>query len=287
MSSTRNTPLTARSVLASVLLGTDPPWLPTPLLVRTTALFGISEGSTRTALSRLVTAGDAEATDGGYRLVGRLVARQQRQSASRLADTRPWDGSWELATVDGDTRRPAADRADLRDALGALRLVELREGTWGRPDNLDPDRSADAAPVVARWCVRWTGARPDPEPDVASAFGLGGVVDDRSHPPGRDRRAAPAARARRRHRPARRVHPLGRGAAPSPGRPAAARTRSSRRAGRAPRSARSTTATTSPTGPRCGPGSAPRGDQRAARRHVLGRSVTRGARRIARERCGG
>ena len=172
MSSTRNTPLTARSVLASVLLGTDPPWLPTPLLVRTTALFGISEGSTRTALSRLVTAGDAEATDGGYRLVGRLVARQQRQSASRLADTRPWDGSWELATVDGDTRRPAADRADLRDALGALRLVELREGTWGRPDNLDPNRSADAVPVVARWCVRWTGARPDPEPDVASAFGL-------------------------------------------------------------------------------------------------------------------
>ena len=106
MSSTRNTPLTARSVLASVLLGTDPPWLPTPLLVRTTALFGISEGSTRTALSRLVTAGDAEATDGGYRLVGRLVARQQRQSASRLADTRPWDGY--LGARHRRRRRPPA-----------------------------------------------------------------------------------------------------------------------------------------------------------------------------------
>jgi phenylacetic acid degradation operon negative regulatory protein len=59
MSPTRNAPLTARSVLASVLLGTDPPWLPTPLLVRTSALFGICEGSTRSALSRLVAAGDA------------------------------------------------------------------------------------------------------------------------------------------------------------------------------------------------------------------------------------
>jgi phenylacetic acid degradation operon negative regulatory protein len=174
MSTTRNTPLTARSVLASVLLGSDPPWLPTPLLVRTTALFGISEGSTRTALSRLVAAGDARAADGGYGLAGRLVARQQRQTASRLAATRPWDGTWELATVEGDARRAAADRAALRDALRALRLVELREGVWGRPDNLEPDRAPDAAAVAGQWCVRWAGARPDPTPDVAAHFGLTG-----------------------------------------------------------------------------------------------------------------
>jgi len=172
MSPTRNTPLTARSVLASVLLGTDPPWLPTPLLVRTTALFGISEGSTRTALSRLVAAGDAEAHDGGYRLVGRLVTRQERQVASRRAETRAWDGTWELATVEGDARRAAADRAALRDALRVLRLVELREGVWGRPDNLDPARSSDAAAAAARWCIRWRGARPDPAPSVAALFGV-------------------------------------------------------------------------------------------------------------------
>jgi phenylacetic acid degradation operon negative regulatory protein len=172
MSLPRNTPLTARSVLASVLLGSDPPWLPTPLLVRTTALFGISEGTTRTALSRLVAAGDAVADGGGYRLVGRLVARQERQVASRRADVRPWDGTWELATVDGDARRSAADRAALRDALRALRLVELREGLWGRPDNLGPDRAADAAAVAGRWCIRWRGARPDPEPDARTLFEL-------------------------------------------------------------------------------------------------------------------
>lgn len=172
MSPTRNTPLTARSVLASVLLGTDPPWLPTPLMVRTTALFGISEGSTRTALSRLVAAGDARAEDGGYRLVGRLVARQQRQTESRLADRRPWDGTWELATVDGDARRSAADRAALREALQSLRLVELREGVWGRPDNLQPERAPVAAEVADRWCVRWTGARPEPMPDARAQFAL-------------------------------------------------------------------------------------------------------------------
>lgn len=174
MLSYRNTPLTARSVLASVLLGTDPPWLPTPLLVRTTTLFGISEGSTRTALSRLVAAGDAVAEDGGYRLVGRLVARQRRQALSRRADVRAWDGTWELASVEGDARRAAADRAALREAQRALRLVELREGLWGRPDNLDPERSPDAAEVVGRWCVRWRGARPTPSPDLAALLDLDG-----------------------------------------------------------------------------------------------------------------
>ena len=175
MSPPRKTPrpLTARSVLASVLLGTDPPWLPTPVLVRTTALFGISEGSTRTALSRLVATGDAVAERGGYRLVGRLVARQQRQSASRRAETRAWDGTWELVVVTNDAPRPAADRATLRDALRALRFAELREGVWARPDNLDPSRSAEAAAVVRRWCDRWGGARPEGPPPVEDLFGLG------------------------------------------------------------------------------------------------------------------
>ncbi len=174
MSPSRNTsgPLTARSVLASVLLGTDPPRLPTALLVRTAALFGIAEGTARTALSRMVSAGEADAEDGSYRLVGRLVARQTRQTASRRADTRPWDGTWELATIDGDQRRSAADRAALRDALRGRRLVELREGVWGRPDNLDPDRSPEDALVMQDWCTCWSGARPSPEPDATVAFGV-------------------------------------------------------------------------------------------------------------------
>lgn len=173
MSPFRNTrPLTARSVLASVLLGTDPPWLPTTLLVRTAGLFGISEGSTRTALSRMVSAGEAVSEHGGYRLVGRLVARQARQSASRRAETRPWDGTWELATIEGDGARSPADRAALRDALTALRLVELREGTWGRPDNLDAARAPDARSVADEWCVWWQGATPHPAPDPAALWDL-------------------------------------------------------------------------------------------------------------------
>ncbi len=172
MSSFSNTPLTARSVLASVLLGTDPPWLPTPLLVRTTALFGITEGSTRTALSRMVAAGETVADAGGYRLAGRLVDRQRRQIVSRQAVVRPWDGTWELATIEGDTRRAAADRVALRQALTGLRLAERREGVWARPDNLDPGRSPDSTAVVGRWCTRWRSTRPDPDPAVETLWDL-------------------------------------------------------------------------------------------------------------------
>jgi phenylacetic acid degradation operon negative regulatory protein len=160
-----------------VLLGTDPPWLPTPRLVRTALLFGISEGTARTALSRMVAAGEVVGEDGGYRLVGRLVARQDRQAASRRADTLPWDGTWELAVVNGDGRRAAADRSALRDALRQLRLAELREGVWGRPDNLDPARAPEARAVALEWCGRWHGARPDPEPSPASLWDLPGWAD--------------------------------------------------------------------------------------------------------------
>src|SRR4051794_36076136 len=165
MSTTRNN-LTARSVLASVLLGTDPPWLPTPLLVRTTGLFGISEGTTRTALSRMAANGELVSEAGGYRLVGRLVARQARQTESRRAEVGDWDGTWELLVVAGDDARSPSARSELREALRALRLVELREGAWGRPDNLDPDRSPEARAVAGRWCTCWRGARPDPAPPL-------------------------------------------------------------------------------------------------------------------------
>lgn len=131
--------MTARSVLLSVLLGTDPPRLPVQLLVRTTDLFGIAEGTTRTALSRMAAAGEVVADDGSYALVGdRLLARRDRQAASRAARTKPWRGGrWRQAVVVVDGRRPAADRAALRAELAAARLAELREGVWLRPHNVD------------------------------------------------------------------------------------------------------------------------------------------------------
>ena len=130
--------LTARSVILSVLLGTEPPRLPTLLLVRTTALFGIAEGTTRTALSRMVAAGERAADDGWYAIAEhRLVSRQARQSASRAGTTRPWDGTWQLAVVGAGGPRSRAERDEVRASLVAARFAEQREGVWLRPDNLD------------------------------------------------------------------------------------------------------------------------------------------------------
>lgn len=126
-------------MILSVLLGTDPPRLPVQLLVRTTELFGISEGTTRTALSRMAAAGELHAEGGAYEIAdARLVARQARQRASRAARTQPWRGDrWFLAVVGAAGRRDAGDRADTRASLTAARLAEQREGVWLRPDNLE------------------------------------------------------------------------------------------------------------------------------------------------------
>src|SRR3954471_14473351 len=134
----RNTrSLTARSVVASTLLGTEPPRLPGRSLVRVAELFGIAEGTARTALSRMVANGELVAEDGHYELAGsRLLDRQVRQTASRRATRLRWHGGWVMAIVISE-RRDAAARAELRSALEAVRLRELREGVWLRPDNIE------------------------------------------------------------------------------------------------------------------------------------------------------
>lgn len=172
-------PLTARSVIASTLLGTTPPRLPGRLLVRAGALFGLAEGTVRTALSRMVAAGELTAEDGTYALAGSLLARQARQDESRRAvvAAEPWDGTWAVAVVHGE-RRSAPQRVELRAAATALRLAELREGVWLRPDNLHPGRLPASAAVVDAQCARFGGARPHhPDPDAALAgrlWDLGG-----------------------------------------------------------------------------------------------------------------
>jgi phenylacetic acid degradation operon negative regulatory protein len=135
-------PLTARSVLASALLGMNPPELPVAQLVRLTSLFGISENRARVALSRMVASGEATSDGSGrYRLAGHLAARQSRQSASRAGATAPYDGEWWLAVV--TTSGSSADvRGSRRRALAYGRLAELREGVWMRPANL-PFRVTD------------------------------------------------------------------------------------------------------------------------------------------------
>ncbi|MEO3869928.1 PaaX family transcriptional regulator C-terminal domain-containing protein [Nonomuraea sp. B12E4] len=127
--------LSARSAVLSALLGIHPPRLPARHLVRLGGVFGIAEGTVRVALSRMVAAGDLVLSDGHYTLSERLIERQARQDESRDPHTRPWDGTWEVAVVTAERRAPA-DRAALRHAMTALRLAELREGTWMRPANL-------------------------------------------------------------------------------------------------------------------------------------------------------
>jgi phenylacetic acid degradation operon negative regulatory protein len=106
----------------------------------------------------MVASGELAADDGDYRLVGsRLLERQARQSSSRRPTTTPWQGRWMLAIVVAE-RRGAADRSDLRTQLAAARLGEIREGVWGRPDNIEvawPD-------VVVQHCTIVTDAVADP-----------------------------------------------------------------------------------------------------------------------------
>ncbi|MGH9035805.1 MAG: hypothetical protein ACRD0O_08565, partial [Acidimicrobiia bacterium] len=100
-------PMSARSVVASVLLGSHPPELPVAALVQLCGRFGIAEGTTRVALSRMVAAGELAAVPGergvpggpggmaGYRLVGEaLLSRQRAQDEARHPPHEPWDGTW-------------------------------------------------------------------------------------------------------------------------------------------------------------------------------------------------
>jgi phenylacetic acid degradation operon negative regulatory protein len=168
-------PLSARSVLASALLGADEPRLRVGELVGVASLFGISGGAARTCLWRMVSNGELSSDDGVYALAGRLLERRQRVDvASRIDDTAlsPWDGTWELAIVSLE-RRSATDRLALRKAAIALHLAELREGIWIRPDNLDRDRLPTLRAVLDQQCVHFHGAETDiPADAVRSLFSL-------------------------------------------------------------------------------------------------------------------
>lgn len=171
-------PLSARSVLASALLGSDDGRLSVAELVAVASLFGISDGAARTCLWRMVSQGEVTSDGGNYELAGRLAERRQRvDEASRIDGLRDWDGTWELAIVSVE-RRSAADRLELRKAATALHLAELREGVWMRPENLDPQRLSGFRAVLDRQCTHFHGAATDITAEqVRSLFDLDGWAE--------------------------------------------------------------------------------------------------------------
>jgi phenylacetic acid degradation operon negative regulatory protein len=135
-------PLTARSVVLSVLLGAHPAWATAAELIRLTADFGINDNALRVALTRMVSAGDLIRSADGYRLSDRLLARQRRQDQALSPRTGAWDGHWNTLVITA-VGTDAKTRSALRKTLQESRFGELREGVWLRPDNLDLDLPAD------------------------------------------------------------------------------------------------------------------------------------------------
>ena len=153
-------PLTARSVIASLLLGRHPPSAPGSLLVRWCALFGITETSARVALTRMVQRAELAGDSGVYSLAGRIRERQIDQDFALAPALAPWTGEWLLAIVHRGAR-DAGERVALRRTMEHQRMVSLRDGVWARPDNL-PAGAQGASPQCT-----WWRAWPD-EADVAA-----------------------------------------------------------------------------------------------------------------------
>jgi phenylacetic acid degradation operon negative regulatory protein len=137
-------PLTARSAILSLLLGTHPPSATVSDLVAFGRQLDINESAVRAALTRMVASGDLLRDNGTYTLPERLLERQRRQDESMQVPTGPWDGAWRAAAVVSSGKDPAS-RLNLRRSMLASHFGELREGVWMRPDNLEWHPAPDIA----------------------------------------------------------------------------------------------------------------------------------------------
>ena len=137
-------PLTARSAILSLLLGTHPPSATVSDLVGFGRQLDINESAVRAALTRMVSSGDLLRDNGTYTLPERLLERQRRQDESMQVPTGPWDGTWRVAAVVSSGKDPAS-RLNLRRSMLAAHFGELREGLWMRPDNLTWQPAPDIA----------------------------------------------------------------------------------------------------------------------------------------------
>lgn len=128
-------PLTARSAILSLLLGSHPPSASVSELVAFGRQVAINDSAVRAALTRMVASGDLHRSEGTYSLSERLLERQQRQDEAMQVPVGPWDGTWRVAVV-VSTGKDQASRLHLRRSMLAAHFGELREGLWMRPDNL-------------------------------------------------------------------------------------------------------------------------------------------------------
>lgn len=128
-------PLSARSVVLSLLLGSRPAHLPVGRLIELGEMFDIAPATLRVALSRMVGAGDLEVEEATYALAPRHHDRQAGSEAALHPRRRAHNGMWRTLVV-VDRGRPVAQRNALRSDMATARYAELREGVWTRPDNL-------------------------------------------------------------------------------------------------------------------------------------------------------
>lgn len=142
--------------------------MPGRRLVQWCALFGVPEGTTRVALTRMVDRGELDVTGGSYRLAGRVGGRRAAQDFSLAPRLSEWAGEWRFAVVPAASRT-ATERSALRHAMRELRHTEVREGVWTRPDNLPRQASGvDAWKVAEAQCSWWSG-RPEEDPKALAA----------------------------------------------------------------------------------------------------------------------
>jgi phenylacetic acid degradation operon negative regulatory protein len=98
--------------------------------------------------------------------------RQPAQDWSLAPVLEAWKGDWLLGVVEPGSRA-AAERSGLRAAARRLRMVELRDGVWCRPDNLPRVAAPAEAWVVADAQCGWWRGRPEADGVAAAlrAFG--------------------------------------------------------------------------------------------------------------------
>lgn len=147
------------------------------MLVSGATVLGVNPGTARVAISRMLAAGELEATGDGYRLRGHLLIRHARQDESRLGVTLDWDGTWQTRVVPADPRA-ARQRAALRKAMLSLRFAELREGVWLRPRNLPVGRLPEAERVAEEATIAIIGTVEQPTELVGQLWDLAGWARD-------------------------------------------------------------------------------------------------------------